>query len=259
MVRQGVWLAGFVAFCAAPAALAQGLVITPLPPGEVIRAAEAPVTEPVETPVSPTAMPVAMATQPDVPQRTGLPRPSIIVGDMAVLAGFDPRSPIGLPLATRETIRQRDRALFDRLLGRGAFDPDTDRLAEAIQTELQRMDCYTGSIDGDWGAGSIRAVGRWSEAADSPADNEPEVPLFRAIVGKDGVRCVSAPAPTPAPAVARGTGQPRTAGAAGSAPRRATAGNAATPRANAARPAAPAAQPQSPRINMTVTGSGMYR
>ncbi|MFC3567966.1 hypothetical protein [Paracoccus simplex] len=259
MGQERAYLAGIAALAVWLAcgslAQAQGLVITPLPSDQVIRASEAPAVPPPSQLGPEPAQPAAPG--PDAPARPGLPRPSIIVGDLAVLAAYDPRGPLGLPFAAREAIRQRDPALFDRLLGRGAFDPAADRLAEAIQTELQRMDCYGGSIDGDWGSGSARAVERWSQAAKAEAGSTPEIPLFRSIVRSTSLRCAAVAAPVAAqPATASRANASRAASSRES--RSAPAARTAPQRAQPSR-AAPSAPTTTRQINPSLMGSGMFR
>lgn len=245
MGRRGAYLAMVVlAGWTAPAG-AQGLVITPLPSGQVIEAVAAPMPAPLPD------------SGPQPPTRPGLPQPSIIVGDLAVLAGFDPRGPLGLAFESRQAIRQRDAGLFERLLGDGAFDPDADRLAEAIQTELRRMACYAGSIDGAWGAGSAGAVRRWSQAAGAEADARPDTGLFRAILRRGELQC-----PAPATAATQPAATPR-APAARSAPARESRAAPSASRAQQAAPRrqpAPAQQPTPSRqINPSLMGSGLFR
>lgn len=238
----------------AAGARAQGLVITPLPSQQVIEAVTPPMPEPATQP-----------TQADpgreTPPRADLPRPSIIIGDRAVLAAFDPRGPLGFAFEARQAIRQRDAALFDRLLGDGAFDPDTGRLAEAIQTELRRMACYAGSIDGAWGSGSAGAVRRWSQVAQSQAGDSPDMALYRAILHKDEVECAAPAVAAPAQPAAT----PRAA-AARAAPARDNRAAPATARAAPARsqprkpqPAASTPAPASRQINPSLMGSGLFR
>lgn len=197
---------------------AGGLVISALPGDVVIDArslggAASTVSPAAVQPGSQSAGPVPggiAGSESTAARRAGLPRPSIIVGDMAILAAIGPRGPLGLPFQLREAIRQRDAALFERLLGRGVFDPDPARMAEAIQTELQRTECYGGAIDGDWGAGSTRAADRWKEAAGSAVETASAQPeLFRAIAQGGAMRC----APVAAPAVAANPGRGTTAAA----------------------------------------------
>ncbi len=256
--RAGLALAGWLA-CAMPV-LAQGgggLVISSLPSDVVIGSAPAGAAPPVQlletaaTPIDAT-LGAAPAARRDVP-RDGLPQPSVIVGDMAILAALGPRGPLGMAFPLREAIRQRDAALFERLLGRGVFDPDPDRMAEAIQTELQRAACYSGGIDGRWGSGSARAVERWQQAAGDKVATDPEPGLFRAIARGGDLRCAAVAAPvavvTPAkPKPGRDPAKP------------------AKPSTVAAKPAQPAqpAQPAkpataTPQFNPSLIGSGMFR
>lgn len=252
-------LALALALAPAAAARAQGLVITPLPSQQVIEALTPPLPDAGAPPVQPAQ------TDPGrgAPLRAGLPRPSIIIGDRAVLAAFDPRGPLGFAFESRQAIRQRDAALFERLLGNGAFDPDAARLAEAIQTELRRMACYGGSIDGAWGAGSAGAVRRWSQTTQAQAGDgdSPDMGLYRAILRRDDVECQ-------APAVAA-PAQPATvprAAAARAAPARDNRSAPAAARAAPARsqtrkppPAASAPAPSSRQINPSLMGSGLFR
>ena len=252
----------------ATAAAGQGLVITPLPPDEVIRPADTAMRSD-DSPVIGATQPVARATlvAPSVPdaettRRSDLPRPSVIIGDMAVLAGFDPRGPLGMAFATREAIRQRDTALFERLIGRGAFDPEQDRLAEAIQTELQRSDCYRGGIDGVWGAGSAGALDRFSDQAKTGISGAPAVPVYRSIIRLPDTTC---PAIAAAPVARQPAARNASAGVG-------TARSTAT-RTGGSRSSAPAAQPtrsQQPaarsesssgirRLTPSMVGTGLFR
>lgn len=274
---RGIWaracpLAALLAF--APPALAQqgsgGLVISSLPSDVVIGAAPGPAVvagaaaPPAQFLESAALAPVdaALASAPAAMRRPGMPMPSIIVGDLAILAAIGPRGPLGLSFALREAIRQRDAALFERLLGQGMFDPDPDRMAEAIQAELQRAECYGGRIDGQWGAGSTRAVERWRAAADVRiAGDAPQSQLFRAIARSGDLRCAAVVAPVAAAPVApRGGG----GGSGAAKPNRpkgvqATAAKPAKPAkpAQSAKPAKPAAS--SPQFNPSLMGSGMFR
>lgn len=252
MGMRGAYLAGIVLATGwAASAGAQGLVITPLPSQQVIEAVSppGPVSAVQPLPLDPGPAPVA---------REGLPRPSIIIGDLAVLAGYDPRGPMGLAYETRQAIRQRDAALYERLLGDGAFDPDDDRMPAAIQTELNRMACYTGRIDGAWGSGSQGAVRRWSQAARAEAGDSPDVGLYRTILGREAVECA-------APTTASVPAQPATprGGTARSAPARESRQASPTSRAAPTRsqPRQPAQAPSTPsrQINPSLMGSGLFR
>ncbi|KGJ04225.1 hypothetical protein IT41_11055 [Paracoccus halophilus] len=160
-----------------------------------------------------------------------------------------------MPFAAREAIRQRDPALFERLLGRGVFDPREDRLAEALQTELLRLGCYDGRIDGAWGAGSERAVERWRDAAQIEIAAAAGVPLYRAILRGGEVTCPEIARPAPAVAAPAAPRQPR-AGAGGGAGRAAAVKRRP---AAAQQPAQPAQKPGTVTINPKFTGAGIYR
>ncbi|RCW87051.1 peptidoglycan-binding domain-containing protein [Paracoccus lutimaris] len=258
--RIGLALGGWLA-CATLALAQGGLVIAPLPSDVVIGAQSN--AAPTET-VLPAGAVVTALTPADpglsalpAAPRAGLPRPSIIVGDMAILAAMEPRGPLGLSFALREVIRQRDIALFERLLGRGVLDPDPDRMAEAIQTELRRADCYTGRIDGDWGSGSVRAVERWRQAAGASVAGDPQPQLFRAIARSGDLRCAAIVAPVVVATPPRGG-----AGGGGSG----GGGASGRPKPVAAKPAQPAKPVQpakpattSPQFNPSMIGSGMFR
>lgn len=226
-----------------------GLVISALPSETVIGASGPAVITPVVQPVIPLA---GSATDPAAPptdqrSRADMPRPSIIVGDLAILAAIGPRGPMGLPFPTREAIRQRDPGLFERLLGRGVFDPDSDRMAEAIQAELQRMKCYAGSIDGRWGSGSSGAAERWRKAAEVQVATDAQTPLFRAIARSGDMRCPAVAQSRPVVAE-QNTNRPRGNGGGQRGPSRTPQSQTATPE-----------QGTSPRINPSLLGAGMYR
>lgn len=241
-------------------ARAQSLIITPLSSGDVIRAMDAPGGSGAVAAGAGVPVPVIAGDEATAPRRAGLPRASVIIGDMAVLAGYDPRGPLGLDLATRQAIYQRDSALFQRLLGRGAFDPDAERVAEAIQTELQRMACYDGGIDGAWGPGSARAVARWSEVSGLTVPAQPDLTLFRGVAGQLDLRC-----PDNQPAVAAqapANSAPRATATRRAAPAQTTPSRAAQPRTQPrAQPAQtqPRASAPSRQINPSLMGSGLFR
>lgn len=254
--------AGFRIHTPARAAVAPvldtSIVISALPGNSVILAAEAP--QAVVVPASLGPAPVAQQ-----PRRAGLPEPSIIVGELASLIGRDQRGPLGVPYAIRERIRVLDPALFQSMLEGGAFDPLPDQMAVALQTELQRMNCYGGTVDGSWGQGSVTALGRYfSTLGAANASTTPDPALFRAIALNPDVEC-----PQVAPAVAATPSTPRStprAPQAASTQRTPTARQPRQPAAaaTARRPQAPAepAQPAAPagtRWNMNPRGSGMYR
>ncbi len=185
-----------------------------------------------------------------IPTPSGFPEPSILVGMPAPADGGVAEAPAALPgaeiayddVAGRNALRDSNPELFASLVSSGAFDPPEDQLVRALQTELQRMGCYRGGIDGDWGRGSRRAVTLYVQTAGVEVPTQDAVPdLFRAIVSRPDVAC-------PAPVVAA----PRPAAQPAAAPR---------PAAQPARPPAPQpAQPASrPQIDPTASGIGVFR
>ena len=55
----------------------------------------------------------------------------------------------------------------------------SNRLARDLQRELQRLGCYGGPIDGDWGEGSRRALERFARRVD--VDLKTDEPSMRAL------------------------------------------------------------------------------
>ncbi len=78
---------------------------------------------------------------------------------------------------------------------------DGEQLASAVQSELNRLNCYKGKIDGDWGGGSQKALSNYYSAAKTePATTEPTEALLRELIGRsDGRFCPDAPRPTSVP------------------------------------------------------------
>ena len=83
---------------------------------------------------------------------------------------------------------------------------DRPQLARQLQTELQRLGCYRMAIDGDWGAGSKRALREYLTGTKQPVgDLEPSVSVLNKALLQSGRICRE---PViikrqPAPAVAR--------------------------------------------------------
>ncbi|ARE41203.1 hypothetical protein RGUI_3062 [Rhodovulum sp. P5] len=215
---------------------------TPAPVVEVLLPAQTPDfparrTDLAEPVITLAALPAAqVAALPLVP---GLPEPSIIVGLIEGItdAALDTDAPEdgapGMALAyndlnARRALKTNNPQLFDTLLSSGALDPPEGLLEVALQTELQRMNCYTMRVDGDWGPGSRRSAQNYFRQLDNvpaPADAA-TMELFRLMLRYDDVTC-----PTPQAVAPRTNTNPRQA----------------TP----ARPAAPAPQPAQP-----ATGGG---
>lgn len=134
------------------------------------------------------------------PTKAGLPKPSIIVGNIkSANASFNAtefggalsRTEVGgTGFEARQKLRKKDPELFEQLLIGGAFDPLPEMLPAAIQTELARMGCYASRIDGVWGNGSRAAVDRYyKHLGENTLTRQPEVSLFRQLVRKDNVVC----------------------------------------------------------------------
>ena len=268
----------------AGAAMSGKLVITALPagtsltgaPAPVIRASEAPAPQaapaaPEAAPAAPRAVPVSMARRP------GQPEPAIIVGELASLLGASNRGPLGIPREVRDRIRQIDIAFFELMLNEGRFDPEGSQYAAAIQTELSQMNCYNGSVDGNWGNGSLAALQRYfSTLGQAQAGTVPGPELYRRIVTNESVRCpveqrVSVPRNEVAPTRNNAGNTPRAGGTRnnGSRPNAArTPASQTASRPTRTQPAPPANPPRAtpsgtgPRINPDLVnslGSGVIK
>jgi len=210
---------------------------------------------------STTPAPAAIATV------AGLPEPSIIVGEIrATNASFNPPtetggSVTGTSLETgsieaRQSLLSTSPDLYLELIANGAFDPadvSEEGIATAIQIELQRMNCYTSTIDGDFGPGSRAALALYYQQIGTPAPTtDPTIELYRAIIAGEEVTCpVVRRAATP-----RNTATGQTTRSTAPAQPRRQAAPAARPRATA-----PAAKPkpQSGGINPNTLGTGVFR
>ncbi|MFQ6551451.1 caspase family protein [Aestuariibius insulae] len=199
------------------------------------------------------------------PTPDGLPEPSIIVGiieseadEFDQIDGDGPGTLAGSELsitdpAARATLREEQPEFFATLLQTGAFDPAPAELPREIQSELSRLNCYTAGIDGIWGAGSRRSVGRYIQASGQQIDGDaPSIGLFRILMAADEVRC-----PDAAP-VQRVATQPQTTRRATQT--RQTAPAPRTAPAAAPQPAPPAQQqPSERRINRQTGLIGVVR
>lgn len=197
-----------------------------------------------------------------LPVAPGLPEPYIIIGLLPQQEeAFDTVAPPGdvgateityENLAERRRLRTEQPELFATLVSSGAFDPPASLLVVALQTELERMSCYTGGVDGQWGRGSRGGVTRYFDQIEGveAVSLDPEVPLFRQIILRDDVLC---------PAVARA------AAPAATATRTTTTRTRTQQAAPARRQAAPAPRQQAPARAQTQprirlgTGSGVFR
>ena len=194
------------------------------------------------------------------PTAAGLPRPSVIVGEIAPTpASFDATgadqpaasaSLYGMAAAERASLRAEDATGFAALVESGAFDPAPGEVAAALQTELARMNCYTARIDGDWGNGSRGAVDRYFTARRTEAPTrEATLELYRSIIAAEDVACpVVREAATPRPQAQQSTTRRPTSQAA-----------APTRRATPAAPQPAAPKPRTGGLNAGALGSGVLR
>lgn len=217
--------------------------------------------EPTAAAIAPPPTPATDTTARPVPGTGGLPEPSIIVGLLnppVVEVGFgttaeEPSAFSGetldySDLENRRSLRDSDPELFGSLVNTGAFDPPDAELIVALQTELQRMNCYNAGIDGAWGPGSRRSVARYYEQIGEAAPSqEPTASIFRQIMLRDDVTC---------PAIAQPVRQPQASAPRQQAPRQ------QAPRQQPAQQPAPTPAPQTstpPRTINRNTGTGIFR
>lgn len=185
-----------------------------------------------------------------LPVAAGLPRPSIIVGEIVSASPATPPGATdvgalsGIEMGTedRARIRAQDATLYASLVEQGVFDPAPEALNAALQSELARMGCYRGAVDGAWGNGSRSAVDAYFQrAGGSPVTREADVTLFRQIIAGAEVTC-------PAPAQPVGARQPST-GSTSPAPGR--------PTPTQPRPQPPAAPVGAQQPNVQPSGGGL--
>lgn len=197
-----------------------------------------------------------------VPNRSGAPKPSVILG--AIASGREGDFGIGtlLPntvaqyafayddLTAREALRGSDPAMFRTLVRQGHIDPPAGQVAVALQKELQRMNCYRSGIDGSWGAGSRRAVTEYFKTRGVSADglgDQPNAELFRSIVLNGDVACIVAARVDPP--------KTQTTRRATTTTQRAATRTTTPPKTTAAKPRV-AAKP-APSTGPTITGGGV--
>lgn len=72
--------------------------------------------------------------------------------------------------------------------------PSGYELVRALQAELQRVGCYRGAVDGDWGPMSRRAMRGFTDRVNAslPVD-QPDHVLYRMVQGYEGQACGSCP------------------------------------------------------------------
>lgn len=82
-----------------------------------------------------------------------------------------------------------------------ALDPV--KVAEAVQSELKRVGCYTSVVDGDWGNGSRKALKKYFDTKKvTPLGTEPTMEIKAALAAETGVVCQPDPVQPRKPAVA---------------------------------------------------------
>lgn len=205
-----------------------------------------------------TAAPARSGARP-VPGAGGLPQPSVILGDAPTLVALDVAPPPVIPppaqvldytdVTARAAAKAADPAAYDQLVLTGAYDPPVQDLPVAVQTELKRMGCYRGGVDGQWGPGSRRALQLYFDTLQvATTTQEPTIEVFRQLLQKGDVACpvpvaVAAPVATTTRNTTRATTQ--------AAP--------TTRRQPAAQPAAPAAPATTGRRIRQNTGTGAFR
>ena len=207
-----------------------------------------------------------------VPVRAGLPQPYIRVGLFEPVPEFTP-TPAVIDVSVNEVtfdniverrrLRRDDPTLFQDLLETGAFDPPSNQLVIALQTELERLRCYNAGVDGQWGGGSRRGVTRFFDEIEGvdPVSLEPGLPLYRQILELEDVVCppetpvAQAPAAAaPARTTPRAT-PTRTAPTRTSRPRQTAQPAAPRPRQTAPAPTTRKSQ-ANPKIRL---GTGVFR
>lgn len=83
------------------------------------------------------------------------------------------------------------------IAGKDALPPGVtlpENLAEGVQQQLKRVGCYASKVDGDWGNGSRRALGRYFAAVKSDSkETEPTADLFIALTAAPEKTCKPEP------------------------------------------------------------------
>ncbi|MFV0294323.1 MAG: hypothetical protein ACK5II_14365 [Paracoccus sp. (in: a-proteobacteria)] len=255
------------------------LVISALPagtgldgkPSQLISAGEAPSEAAANTSGSDSTAATAVAAPViavGMTRRPGLPEPAVVVGELATLLAADKRKTTGVPYETRNRIHEIDPAFFSLLLQEGNFDPENGQYAAAIQAELSDMNCYAGGIDGNWGSGSLAALGRYfSTLGEVQKAASPGQELYHEIVLNKRVACPAVRVANPSrnnPPAASASAQSNNRSLGTASPGRGSrGGNPSTPTSTAARPTTqPAATTSSrPTINPSLIniGSGATR
>jgi hypothetical protein len=68
--------------------------------------------------------------------------------------------------------------------------PDRGALTRSLQTELKRVGCYSGAVDGDWGEKTSAGLAKFARASKVPVNSdEPTTAALEALTGRDGRIC----------------------------------------------------------------------
>jgi hypothetical protein len=209
------------------AARVPAIPLAPADPDVAVLAPVAPAVLPEATalavlaPVMPATAP--RATSPDpLPVALAAPAPQVRPAPQIAAAVPQGRLPrvVPAPLASKWPDPQdpADRSVLDGIFG-AALPPglmleppapaDPKVLALAVQTELQRLNCYLGALDGDWGRGSRSALEAYGKAAGTTPDTlDPTPALLQQLQARPDAKLCPDPAkPKPATTAAPATRQ----------------------------------------------------
>lgn len=68
--------------------------------------------------------------------------------------------------------------------------PDRGALTRSLQTELKRVGCYSGAVDGDWGEKTSAGLAKFARASKVPVNSdEPTTVALEALTSRDGRVC----------------------------------------------------------------------
>lgn len=99
----------------------------------------------------------------------------------------------GTQVASLESARETAVSGIETLIVGGPDESDSAKateLAKSIQTELRRLGCYRQSVDGDWGKGSIRALGEYyRNTKQTVASTDPTAELLGDLFLRSGRIC----------------------------------------------------------------------
>lgn len=109
------------------------------------------------------------------------------------IGGAQPAQPAGTQVASLEAARETAVSGIETLIVGGPDESDAAKateLAKSIQTELRRLGCYRQSVDGDWGKGSVRALGEYyRNTKQAVASTDPTAELLGDLFLRSGRIC----------------------------------------------------------------------